>query len=96
MCLLIGKRAGGRQSRSSAASAGYKRYVDTLLQESGVDGTATTPAKDELFERVGEDGGQVDPPTREWFHSLVARLLYLAKILRRQSLTAAALSLQTI
>lgn len=66
------------------------RYVDTLLQESGVDGTATTPAKDELFERVGEDGGQVDPPTREWFHSLVARLLYLAKILRRECLTAVA------
>jgi Reverse transcriptase (RNA-dependent DNA polymerase) len=55
-------------------------YVENVLSEApeDMDGTATTPAANHLFE-VNEDAVPVDKATAEFFHHMTAKLLFLCK-----------------
>jgi hypothetical protein len=64
-------------------------FVDDLLQGCGVTGAAATPASEALFE-IRADGPRATPEEAEWFHRQVARILYLAKRVRPECLTAVA------
>ena len=64
-------------------------YVSEVLSASGVTGVARTPATDGLFELRG-DSDPVSEGVRVWFHRVVAQLLYLAKRVRPECLTAVA------
>ena len=52
-------------------------YTADLLKDSGVTGFSATPATDNLFNV--RDAEPLDPEAREEFHSLVAKILYMAK-----------------
>ena len=64
-------------------------YIAELLENSGVDGTAKTPAADNLYE-VREETPLASKETSDWFHSQVAKILYLAKRTKPECLTAVA------
>ena len=64
-------------------------YVQEIITTSGVTGTAATPATDGLFEMRG-NAAAVSEAVRVWFHRVVAQLLYLAKRIRPECLTAVA------
>ena len=64
-------------------------YVNEVLTSCGVAGTARTPATDMLFDR-DESAEPVSEEIRVWFHRVVAQLLYLAKRVRPECLTAVA------
>jgi hypothetical protein len=66
-----------------------KAYVEALLQECGITGKAASPAKSDLF-AIDTRSELLDPKARELFHSLVAKLLYLAKRIRVDILLAVA------
>ena len=68
------------------ARVSMKGYVDDVLNGSGIPGVAKSPATDGLFE-VREKLG-VSEDERSKFHSLVAKLLYLAKRTKPECLTA--------
>ena len=53
-------------------------YTADLLKDSGVKGVSATPATDNLF-NVRDTSEPLDPESREEFHSLVAKILYMAK-----------------
>jgi hypothetical protein len=55
-------------------------YIADLLRMCGVQGRATSPAAEDLFE-IG-DSPALSTDKRERFHSVVAKLLYLAKRVR--------------
>jgi ATP-dependent protease HslVU (ClpYQ) peptidase subunit len=63
-------------------------YVDDLLSFSEeIQGTAKSPANNDLF-KVDENAIKLDSNNKEYFHSLTAKLLYLAKRVRPDILTA--------
>jgi hypothetical protein len=62
-------------------------YISDLLRLYNVRGTASTPATSTLFEIDGEST-KLEDQLREDFHSCVAKLLYLAKRVRPDLLTA--------
>lgn len=67
-----------------------KGYVEDVITYAGITGTnARSPATDGLFE-TREDAELVDETERSWFHSVVAKLAYLAKRARPECLTAVA------
>jgi hypothetical protein len=53
-------------------------FIADLLSECGVDGVAVTPASEHLFD-VRENSNLANPDQCIWFHSFVARCLYLGK-----------------
>ncbi len=66
--------------------------VDDVVDKAEVDGTATTPAASTLFE-VDESKTPVacgGYQGQEWFHSFVAKILYLAKRVKPECLTTVA------
>jgi hypothetical protein len=66
-------------------------YVNDLLDNLGVQGTVTTPATSDVFElpKDGEKGSQLVPKEDATsFHTIVAKLLYLAKRARPDILVA--------
>ena len=66
--------------------------VDDVVDKAEVDGTATTPAASTLFE-VDESKTPVECggyQGQEWFHSFVAKILYLAKRVKPECLTTVA------
>ena len=63
-----------------------EHYIRELLEKHEVKGTVSTPAKPNLFEIV--DSPLLDPERKAIFHSAVATLLYLAKRVRPDILTA--------
>ena len=64
-------------------------YIDTLLTESRVEGTAKTPATEDLF--VVRDGIELaSEEDSKWFHRQTARLLYLSKRTKPEILVATA------
>jgi hypothetical protein len=71
-------------------SISMPKYIDDLIIESGIDTThtAATPASEHLF-KVIEDDTPLDHDDKEKFHSIVAKLLYLAKRGRPDVLTVA-------
>ena len=64
-------------------------YIDEVLASSGVDGIAKTHATDGPFE-VRPDAVTVTEPVRVWFHRVTAQLVYLAKRVKPECLTAVA------
>jgi len=56
-------------------------YIAELLRFSDTTGTAATPAGLSLFD-IPENSTPLAEPQRQWFHSVVAKILYLAKRVR--------------
>ena len=65
-------------SHPGEARVSMKGFVEDMLVSSGITGRAGTPATEGLFE-VRNDAVLCDEVKRKEFHSLVAKLLYLAK-----------------
>jgi len=67
-------------------------YIDNMLAElpTDMDGTATTPAANHLFEVNTEDPMLLDENRSEMFHHNVAKLLFLCKRARPDIQTAVA------
>jgi len=57
-----------------------ENFVSELLKECKVEGVASTPANNNLFQV--DDEAALDSDNKEYFHSTVAQLLYLAKRVR--------------
>jgi hypothetical protein len=66
-----------------------KRCTDEILDDCEVEGYRPSPATDALFE-VRPDSPKVDKSLSEWFHSNMAKMLYLSKRVRPECLTATA------
>ena len=66
-----------------------KGYVEEVIAFAGVHGYAASPATEGLFE-CRESAVAVDAMQSTWFHSVVAKLAYLAKRARPDCLTAVA------
>lgn len=56
------------------------KYIQTIIEETGINGTSETPATGNLFEI--KDSPALEVELREIFHTRVAKLLYLAKRIR--------------
>ncbi|KAA8494658.1 Transcription initiation factor TFIID subunit 5 [Porphyridium purpureum] len=67
---------------------GMGGFVDSLLRENDVRGTADTPAQAGLF--VDDESQLLTSHDKEAFHSATAKVLYLAKRIRPDLLTAVA------
>ncbi|KAA8498721.1 Copia protein [Porphyridium purpureum] len=65
-------------------------YVDALIEESGTRGTAKTPAGASLYE-VRSDAVGLGAERARRYHTLVCKLLYLAKRIRPDLLTTVAM-----
>jgi hypothetical protein len=76
-------------SHAGEARVSMSGYVDEMLESSGVTGIAKTPATDGLFE-TREDALPVTEEVRVWFHRVTAQLVYLAKRVKPECLTAVA------
>ena len=76
-------------SHTGEARVGMSGYIDEMLESSGVLGIAKTPATDDLFE-TREDAPPVTEEVRVWFHRITAQLVYLAKRVKPECLTAVA------
>ena len=63
--------------------------VSDILNTCGVSSVKTTPASECLFD-VREDSPASTEARREWFHSFVAKMLYLSKRVRPECLTTVA------
>ena len=73
-------------SHSGEARVSMKGYVEDLLSGSGISGVARSPATDGLFDV--REMPTVAEERRAKFHSLVAKILYLAKRTKPECLTA--------
>jgi hypothetical protein len=62
------------------------KYITEVLQFTGIKGHVATPATTNLYSIVDSD--PLDTDEREYFHSVVAKLLYLSKRVRPDLLTA--------
>jgi hypothetical protein len=60
------------------ATVSMDKYVDDLISECGVTKGAKTPATDNLY-NIDPDSLRADADTSAWFHSFVAKVLYMAK-----------------
>ena len=64
-------------------------YTKDVIRYAGIPGRARSPATDGLFDTT--EGSELVPEgTRVWFHSVVAKLSYLAKRAKPECLTAVA------
>ena len=81
MELTFGKNPGTTQ-------VSMTKFINDLLRDSGVTKTSPTPATDGLFEV--KNSILLITVNKEWFHSYVMKLLYLAKRVRPDILTAVA------
>jgi len=62
-------------------------YIDDMLKLANITGTSDTPAAAHLF-TIRPDAKRLDPKQKEYFHSMVARALYLVKHSRGDGLLA--------
>ena len=63
------------------------KYIDYMLNEYNIEGTAATPAANYLFD-VMTESPELDNIKKEMFHTITAKLLYLAKRSRPDILLA--------
>ena len=63
------------------------KYIDNMLNEYNIEGTAATPAANYLFD-VMTESPELDNIKKEMFHTITAKLLYLAKRSRPDILLA--------
>ena len=66
-----------------------KHCIDDILDSCGVEGTAVTPATDNLF-NVREDTPKASAEEAIWFHSFTAKMLYVSKRVKPECLTTVA------
>jgi hypothetical protein len=76
-------------SATGEVSVTQAGFVNDLLSSSGVDGTARSPAAENLFQ-TRDDGPEISEAMKDWFHSFSAKLLYLGKRSKPEILVAAA------
>jgi hypothetical protein len=74
-------------TKRGQVSISMERYVDEVLKAHPVDGTAKTPAADDLFD-VDVDSPLLSKTDAKTYHTVTAKLLYLAKRARPDVLTA--------
>ena len=74
-------------SRRGRVTVSQEGYVSDLIKAYEVEGKATTPATSNLF-AIREDATKLTKEETELFHSKTAKLLYLAKRTRPDTLTA--------
>ena len=55
------------------------KYIQDIIITEYVQGTNTSPESNKLFNIINELGGKLSDKKRELFHTIVAKLLYLAK-----------------
>ncbi len=68
-------------SKNGEVKVLMKNYVDELLEFCEVEGTAKSPALETLFE-IEKESEMLEVSRKEFFHSVVAKLLFLAKRVR--------------
>ncbi len=73
--------------KNKQAKVTMEKYVEDVLQVCEVQGNSKTPASPELF-FINPNSPSLSLDEKEFFHSLVAKLLYLAKRVRPDILTA--------
>jgi len=66
---------------------GMQSSIEDTIRSANVQGTATTPAGNNLF-NISQDSNSLNEADRDKFHSIVAKLLYIAKRVRPDILTA--------
>ena len=71
---------------SGKVSITQEKFIDDVLTDHPVQGTATSPADDHLFS-IDESSALLNKDEKEEFHSVSAKLLYLAKRSRPEFLT---------
>ena len=76
-------------SHTGVARVSMSGYIDEMLDSSGVQGIAKTPATDGLFD-VRPDAVPVTEGVRVRFHRVTSQLVYLAKRVKSEYLTAVA------
>ena len=64
-----------------------KKLIEEALQEMPVQGTVTSPANENLF-KINEESPMLSKKSKDAFHSMVAKLLYVAKRARPDILLA--------
>ena len=74
---------------SGEVSITMPAYVEDILKLYSVSGLCTSPANNQLF-HIREEADPLDKKQKDEFHSRVAKLLYLAKRVRPDVLTAVA------
>lgn len=74
-------------TESGQAKVTMKGYIEDVLVAAGLPGTARTPATEGLYV-IRESAPKVTEHVRVWFHRIVAKLLYVAKRIRPECLTA--------
>jgi len=74
-------------SKKGVVSISMNAMVDQVIEEMEVAASARTPASNDLF-HVDEKSPFLDKERKEKFHSIVAKLLYMAKRARPDILTA--------
>jgi hypothetical protein len=76
-------------TKSGEVKITQEGYIKDMLRDSSVEGLAKTPAADNLYE-VRDEIPEASKEVSEWFHTQVAKLLYLAKRTKPECLTAVA------
>jgi hypothetical protein len=74
-------------SESKKVKITMEKYINDVIKDTGTTKAASSPARDNLFE-IDPDSPRLGKQDREYFHSNVARLLYLAKRVRPDILCA--------
>jgi len=74
-------------SNSNKLIVSMNSYVNDMLIDCNVTGLANSPAKNDLF-HIKESADKLNSEDKEYFHSVVAKLLYLAKRVRPDILLA--------
>jgi hypothetical protein len=74
-------------SKEGACTIKMDGYKADITEAFGVEGTAATPATEHLF-KLREGAVKLGKKDREYFHSAVAKVLYLAKRIQPEALLA--------
>jgi hypothetical protein len=64
-------------------------HTQQLVQDSGITGNASSPAATDLFD-IDNNSPALTKPEKEWFHSFVHRIMYLANRLNGECLVSCA------
>jgi hypothetical protein len=74
-------------SEKGAVCVTMANFVKTMITLSGITGTARTPCKNDVFE-INSKSPKASVEDSDWFHSNVAKMLYLSKRARPECLQA--------
>ena len=68
-------------TNSEYLSVSMNSYISEVLKECNIEGTAPSPCNNNIF-HIDEKSKLLDRSQKEYFHSIVAKLLYLSKRVR--------------